>query len=359
MNDLDLIRELTPEARLPGHGELAPARGRLTAAIAAERASGGAPGPSSSGEERSRPAGTRARRSPASWRARRPALVALAAAVTAAAVATALVAMPGGHNERPSARGAPGPSATAPPQSGTVNVTAARFLRNAAAATVRRQASPPGPGQFVYTETEGVGGADKDQQWLSAYGSRDGLIQNAGQSSSVLTPCTVAQAQVPRKSPPGMLFPKTTHCTEEAGYIPAMPTDPHKLLAYLIKIQVAEPADAMGTSWAANDLGKAVDYLMSTTYLLPAQQAALFELMAQTPGFTVVRGARDAVGRIGVAIKWTYEGAPAEIILDPSTYAYLGDRTWPAPGFHGPGANAYDGGALVKIAFVNKAGQLP
>ncbi len=55
----------------------------------------------------------------------------------------------------------------------------------------------------------------------------------------------------------------------------------------------------------------------------------------------------------------TFDGAPSEIILNSVTNACLGDRTWPAPGFGGPGAGAYDGAALVKMAFVNKAGQLP
>jgi len=120
---------------------------------------------------------------------------------------------------------------------------------------------------------------------------------------------------------------------------------------------IAQPGDSNSTSWAANDFGKAVDFLMSTTYLLPAQRAALFELMAHMPGFTVVSGARDAIGRTGVAVRWTFEGARAEIILNSVSYAYLGDRTWPVPGFHGQGANAYDGAALVKMAFVNTAGQ--
>ena len=60
-----------------------------------------------------------------------------------------------------------------------------------------------------------------------------------------------------------------------------------------------------------------------------------------------------------MGIKWTYDGAPAEIILNPVRYAYMGDRTWPAPGFRGPGADAYDGAALVKMAFVARAGELP
>jgi hypothetical protein len=138
-----------------------------------------------------------------------------------------------------------------------------------------------------------------------------------------------------------------------------MPANPGQLLAYLYQIGIARSDDKLGTSWATNDFGKAVDFLMSTTFLTPAQQAALFELMAQFPGFTIVQNAPDAIGRVGVAIKWTYEGAPAEIILNRVTYAYLGDRTWPEPGFKGAAANDYDGAALIRMAFVNRAGQLP
>jgi len=222
---------------------------------------------------------------------------------------------------------------------------------------VRREpVAIPGPGQFVYTETEDAGGAIS-RQWLSVEGSQDGLVQNSGQRGFKLPPCTVAEAQVPQKSPPGT-YPRTMKCAEDAGYIPTLPADPHRLLAYLYKIGIAQPGDGNGTSWAANDFGKAVEFLMSTTYLLPAQQAALFELMAQTPGFTVVTGARDAIGRTGVAIKWTYQGAPAEIILNSASYAYLGDRTWPVPGFRLP-KGAYEGAALVKMAFVDRAGELP
>jgi hypothetical protein len=156
----------------------------------------------------------------------------------------------------------------------------------------------------------------------------------------------------------GITSGNLTCAQETAGYLPEMPTNPQRLLAYLGKIGVLGPGDTGGASPDINDFGKTVDDLMSTTYLLPAQQAALFELMAQLPGFTIVRNASDAVGRVGVAIKWTFGGA-AEIILNPSTYAYMGDRTWAAPGVTGPGAGSYHGFALVQMAFVSKAGQLP
>lgn len=344
MNDLDLIAELRPEAPLPGPGQLAPARGRLAEAIAADRAGisvGACVG-----------ARTRRRRS---WLTRPAKRVAVATSVAAAAAAAAaLIVVPGNS---PSAHPAPGGTGArlAP---ATVNVAAVRFLRQAAAATRRQPASAPGPDQFVYTETEYANG-DKSQTWLSADGNRDGLERKP---NVVLPSCTVAQAEIATEEQlknPNAHTPLPCAGDEDAGYLPSMPTDPRALIAYLDNVGIANTESGTGTSWQANDLGKAVDFLMQTTYLLPAQQAALFGLMAQTPGFTVVHGARDAVGRVGVAIKWTFEGSPAEIILNPRTYAYLGDRTWPVPGFHGPDANGYDGAALVDLAFVSQAGQLP
>jgi hypothetical protein len=348
MNELDLVTELTPPAPLPAPADLAGSRRRLTAAIAAERAGTRAherakgshlPGPEPfSSPGRARPA-------------RRLALTAAVAAAAAAATVAALLLVPGHSPSAPSTPPAPGrPSAG-------VTLAAAPFFRRAAMVVRREPVAMPSPGQFVYTETEDAGGAIS-RQWLSVEGSQDGLVQNSGQRGFKLPPCTVAEAQVPQKSPPGTQYPRTIKCAEDAGYIPTLPTSPHRLLAYLYKIGIAQPGDSNATSWAANDFGKAVDFLMSTTYLLPAQQAALFELMAQTPGFTVVAGARDAIGRTGVAIKWTYQGAPAEIILNSVSYAYLGDRTWPVPGFRLP-KGAYEGAALVKMAFVDRAGELP
>jgi hypothetical protein len=109
----------------------------------------------------------------------------------------------------------------------------------------------------------------------------------------------------------------------------------------------------------ANDLGKALLVLMGQTYLRPAQQAALYQLMAHTPGFTVVPRMLDATGRPGVGILWHYQGAKAAIIFDRATYAFLGVRTWPEAGYTGPGAHQYDGSALIQIAVVSHRGQLP
>jgi hypothetical protein len=357
MNDLDMIKELRPGAALPELGELGAARGLLTAAISAERSGGVSPAQSPEA-----PAAAAGRRVPASGEPAqgRPAARRLALATAA------LVALPG--HRAPSASGpaavpsrsgpAPAPSGALPPVTGHatapsveapvaagVNPAAAHLLRHAALAALRLPAGAPRPGQFVYTESEGSNGV-RYQLWLSANGKKDGLARSPGRTF-VIRPCTATQTQA------GI-------CASPPGYYPGMPADPRVLLAYLRTVDITGTESAGGAGWRSNDIAKGISDLMASTYLLPGQRAALYELMAQTPGFAVARSARDAIGRTGVAVEWSFMGSRAgEIILDPRTYAYLGTRTFPSPSFHGPGAHAYDGDALIQLAVVNKAGELP
>jgi hypothetical protein len=244
------------------------------------------------------------------------------ALIAAAALAGALIATPFASN---------GPTN---PGHATISLTAAQFL-NHAAATVARQnpAAPPRPNQFVYTENKTVNG-HMYQAWLSANGKQAGLVNGARLPGCAQLLCRL----------------------ENAGYLPSLPTQPAALLRYLTRIRLINPGPA------ANDIGKAVDQLMATRYLRPDQRAALFRLLAHTPGFTIVPNARDAIGRTGVAIQWRGGGGTAEIIVNPKTYAYLGDRTTPAAGYAGEipkGQKGYDGYALIKLAIVDHAGQQP
>jgi len=260
-------------------------------------------------------------------------LVAAGVLTVAVGLAVALVVIPSADR---------GP---ARPGQAKIRLTAAQFLGKAAAALLmQRPRALPGPNQFVYTETETSSG-QLSQTWLSTDGKQAGL------SGNVSIP-TCAQQRPPPPTP-------VRHCTAAmtAGYLPDLPAQPGPLRRYLTSIGVITPGPppVNTPNWAANDTGKAVDYLMATTYLLPAQQAALFQLLAQTPGFTIIPAVRDATGRPGVAIQWTYQGGTAEIILDPATYAYLGDRTT----YPGESPARYDGAALIKLAIVDHAGQQP
>jgi hypothetical protein len=261
-------------------------------------------------------------------------VIAVAVAAAAAAVTITLAtgdgATPGqrSHNAIGGATAkahisAPGPAASGAPAAASISLTA-KFLHHAAAIVRTQPGTPPGPEQYVYAETMAQGGG-LYQIWQSADGSRPGLVatpKGDGQGYFKLSSCTVAQGEKYLQG----------GCSEQAGYLPQMPVQPAALRTFLIRIgmmptQAQAAANASTPGWEANDLGKNVDALMMNTYLLPAQRAALFDLIAQIPGFTIVPGVRDVLGQVGVGIQWTYFGFSTGIILNPVTYAYLGDNS--------------------------------
>ena len=347
MTDLDLIRELRPEEALAGRraGRRPRAAGRRDRGGDQRRA-----GPGRAGRRAAAPR-VPAGIAPGAVGLRRP------AATAAAACAAAAVLVAAGHS------GPAGKAAVSPAHPLTGRLTAARFLTAAAHAALQLPACSPRPGQWVYSETEDANGM-RTQTWLSADGSQAGQVR----TSSAAAPSSSPTPAPAGKPGPGNGIPACTaaqaasaRCYPAARYFPALPTQPAAVLAYLSQIQLAQDhaPPGEGASWLANDLGKAMMSLMGQAYLSPAQRAALYELMARTPGFTVVPGMRDATGRAGVGIEWVYEGGRAVNIFDPRTYAYLGVRTWPVAGYHGPGAHQYDGNALIQIAVVDHSGQLP
>ena len=62
--------------------------------------------------------------------------------------------------------------------------------------------------------------------------------------------------------------------------------------------------------------------------LRSAQRAALYRAAAEVPGLKVVAGAKDAAGRPGTGIAWTYAGGPEMMwVFDAKTHQYLGTPT--------------------------------
>ena len=129
-----------------------------------------------------------------------------------------------------------------------------------------------------------------------------------------------------------------------------MPASPRALRSYLEQTRGVDPA------WPGylNDFGKTVHELLSQAYLSSGRRAALYDLMAQTPGFTLVPDAADGIGRhgVGIALSLPDGGGKTVIIFDSKTYTELSLTTRDAQGQQGTGA-------LLKLAIVNKAGQLP
>jgi hypothetical protein len=330
MSDLDLIRDMTPGIPLPGAAELAPARTRLADAIAAERRS------------RSRPVAASRR-----WRGWL-ALAGTAAAALAAGAAGLLIATagPGTHPGR-SAGAAGGPRVR-------VGATAAGVLHRAALAALRLPAAAPRPDQFVYVEwANGIKADHLFQAWLSVDGTRNGLIRSGGMDA-VEPGCRDRDGHRAGQNQGSSQGSAAGHsCTPAPAFLPGMPASPGGVLTYLDKTYGVRP----GTSHTSLDrLGQSVDGLLTFTYLLPRQRAALYELLAQTPGFSVIPDAADPAGRRGIGVSWHYGGGIKMIIIfDRRTYAELGLIV------QGSGKYRHyrDGRAVFTIAIVSKRGQLP
>ena len=221
--------------------------------------------------------------------------------------------------------------------------TAASVLHRAALAALRLPARAPQPDQFVYVEwANGVRTRQLYQAWLSVDGTRNGLIRSGGRSS--VDPGCHDGHQADQHG---------YSCVPAPAFLPGMPATPRGVLRYLEKTYGLR----LGTGKKSLDrLGTTVDGLLSFTYLLPRQRAALYELLAQTPGFTVVPHAADVIGRQGIGVSWALpRGGDIVIIFDRRTYAELGLIA------KGPGKdrNYEFGRALLQIAIVSNTGQLP
>ena len=86
----------------------------------------------------------------------------------------------------------------------------------------------------------------------------------------------------------------------------------------------------------------------------------MYEMLAQTPGLQVLPKVSTVLGRTGVGVRWTVRTGAAghrpvtntfTLVFNHKTYRLLGTN-WDVGGATG-------GQALIKLAIVNKSGQLP
>lgn len=270
------------------------------------------------------------------------AAAALAATVTLAVTSGAPAARPAG----PAARGASFGPAT----------TASGVLRNAALAALQVPGGAPLPGQFVYTklfvsQTPNGSGPGVQQTWASADGTRLGLQDDGGpHDRGALPACRDGFWVIKPVGQPAA--PTKLRCTalENAAYRPAMPTSLGALRGYLRKLFGLWPGDSGG-------LLTNTETMMTTSYLTPAQRAALYRLLAQTPGLTVVPHVTNVRGQAGVGVRsGVYKGSIYTIIFSRTTYAPLG-MNW--TGVTGPMKGTRSGEVLLKVAIVSSIPPLP
>jgi hypothetical protein len=321
MNELNMIRVLLDEA--PPSAEVA-AEGRRRIG-----------------------AGSARRRPRARWAMAAAGLTVAAAAAIAAAYTLAPAA--GVPGARPAASA--GPLASPRPAFGPVT-TASGVLHNAALAALQLPAGAPMPGQFVYTRlyVRQAAGAGVMQTWESADGTRLGLEDAGVNQRAALPACRDGFWVEKPVGQPAEESKARCNAAGNAAYQPAMPTAPAALRSYLHRRFGLAPGDSGG-------LLTQTETMITTGYLTPAQRAALYRLLAQTPGLTVMSHVTNVRGQTGVGVRsGTWKGSVYTIIFDRRTFAPLG-MNW--TGVSGPMKGTHNGEVVLKTAIVDRTPPLP
>ena len=193
-------------------------------------------------------------------------------------------------------------------------------------------------------------GASVMQTWESADGTRLGL-QDAGVNLSGALPACRDGFWV-HKAVGQPAEESKTRCdpAAAAAYQAAMPTTPAALGSYLHRRFGLDPGDSGG-------LVTQTETMITTGYQTPAQLAAIYRLLAQTPGLTVVPYVTNVRGQTGVGIRsGVWKGSVYTIIFDRRTFAPLG-MNW--TGVTGPMKGTHNGEVVLKTAIVDSTPPLP
>jgi hypothetical protein len=204
--------------------------------------------------------------------------------------------------------------------------------------------------------------------WWSIDGTRDGLQRfepdPIGYGDNILYGCREGRQRVHPESTPATAVAGdgTRACTPHRAYQDDLPTDPAAMRRYLY--------DTYGGSRPDQNVFLEIAYLNTEVYVPPAARAALFEVAAGIPGVRLAGVRSDATGRRGIAVTRDLDQGSEdglaymalELLFDPDTYAYLGDRNVIIrDGWGKPLAQPVlvSSTALLRVAVVDQPGQLP
>lgn len=230
-----------------------------------------------------------------------------------------------------------GPGAPDPAAADVLHVFA-RIARNAPAEPV------PEPGQFIYSETMSAQtnlfvASDgqrfvfeevaSEHRWLGTDGS--GRIVGRAEEPRFPTAADEAAYHAYLASPTAQtddadsFFGESFDDVYAAGDLTFrdtsdLPTDPDRLRDLIEDREiVGGPPGDWETFVLAADL-------IRDSYARPDLRAALYEVMAQTPGIELIGPTVDAAGRDGIALASTHDGLRYEVVFDRRTAKVLEER---------------------------------
>jgi hypothetical protein len=227
----------------------------------------------------------------------------------------------------------------------------------------------PGPGQYYYRRSEGVGIAGTisrrshtsrsvrfiNERWIA----RDGSGRFVNRSSDAATGKFIEVFRQSFRPQESKINFGTTALT--IPQVQKLPTDPAALTA---RIESAFSHDN-GQTWVSQEVELVVSLLRDAP-VSPELGAALYQAVGRLPGIDVIGSRSDSLGRTGVAIgvaDWI--GIRRELIIDPKTGRLLGERQVltreiddnPAPAntTSGPPRNMRPGEVMADTTYVSEA----
>jgi hypothetical protein len=189
-----------------------------------------------------------------------------------------------------------------------VPVASAEVLERAAAVAERQPFTPPRHHQWVYVQdrlTDHDGKAETQSHWRRADGEGAAFIDEHGKLH-------VEDLPWPKGRPKPL--------TESYEGVASLPTDPAALLrwAYAQDVQNGDTSKDGVVYLLLNGI-------LRGNVLPPELEAAIFRAMKQIPGVTVQTV--DIFGKPTYSLAFTDDWLREELLIDPRTYVYRGERS--------------------------------
>ncbi|MGP4023879.1 CU044_5270 family protein [Actinomadura sp. 3N407] len=319
MNDLEELRAFRDEVRAPGRDRLAPGRERLLRSAAGRRR-------------------TPVRRMPV----RRLAVAGTAVAALGAGV---VIVVPDG--------GGPPPVAARP-------VSATVFLERAAQIVETRPDHRPGDHQWVYTKVF-HGRADPrapehevhQESWTRFDGLKTARYSN-GKELKVEDEDWVKTNEDSEERTPAQWY----------DHLRALPGDPSALVTRMRARAREYDAEMRGEGYGQGldqwVFRRLAGFLANEPSIPRSGRAAVYRAIGRLPGVQVRQGAKDALGRRGVAVTRTADdGIRDEVVLTAGSYRYLGMRVIAARELTSPAVRRPVIDQTREASGVITAGELP
>jgi hypothetical protein len=193
---------------------------------------------------------------------------------------------------------------------------AAEALDRAAAAADSRPFTPPKPDQWIYIELR-IRTTVKESGGVTG-GPYRTIVRRSWERGDGKKSARIENGRV-------KIFDEFARTIPPSDYpsLAALPTDPDALLRWSYAQNGAKPGSESGYQMAFETLS----VILRENFLPPRTEAAIFRAMKKIPGVTLGDDSADAAGRPAIALGRIAEGwLHEEVMLDPKSYAYLGER---------------------------------